>query len=72
MTVYYISKEEDGVYAVSTTDISSFISGDWPDDEYFEYAMAALVSYLSSQPESEGYVLVDKSRETTSDNLNTR
>ncbi|HEE2436680.1 hypothetical protein ABEL13_01910 [Klebsiella pneumoniae] len=60
MTMYYIRKEEDGVYAVSTTDISSFISGDWPDAEYFEYAMAALVSYLSSQPEGEGYVLVDK------------
>lgn len=54
MTVYYISKEEDGVYAVSTTDINSIISGDWPDAEYFEYAMAALVSYLSSQPEGEG------------------
>ncbi|HBR7373797.1 TPA: hypothetical protein L9341_005683 [Klebsiella pneumoniae] len=62
MTVYYISKEEDGVYAVSTTDINSINSGDWPDDEYFEYAMAALVSYLSSQPESEGYVLVDKTK----------
>ncbi|HFD8276760.1 TPA: hypothetical protein ACN9JA_004748 [Klebsiella pneumoniae] len=60
MTAHYISKEEDGVYAVSTTDINSIISGDWPDDEYFEYAMAALVSYLSSQPEGEGYVLVDK------------
>ncbi|UCZ69147.1 hypothetical protein K8U55_29240 (plasmid) [Klebsiella pneumoniae] len=60
MTVYYISKEEDGVYAVSTTDINSIISGDWPDAEYFEYAMAALVSYLSSQPEGEGYVLIDK------------
>ncbi|HBS8663342.1 hypothetical protein ACXP0O_30055 [Klebsiella pneumoniae] len=62
MTMYYISKGEDGVYAVSTTDISSFISGDWPDNEYFEYAMAALVSYLSSQPEGEGYVLVDKAK----------
>ncbi|HFS1764317.1 hypothetical protein [Klebsiella pneumoniae] len=62
MTVYYISKEEDGFYAVSTTDINSIISGDWPDDEYFEYAMAALVSYLSSQPESEGYILVDKAK----------
>ncbi|HGT2879303.1 hypothetical protein [Klebsiella pneumoniae] len=62
MTLYYIRKEEDGVYAVSTTDINSIISGDWPDDEYFEYAMAALVSYLSSQPESEGYVLVDKTK----------
>ncbi|HCI7384266.1 TPA: hypothetical protein NPW68_005507 [Klebsiella pneumoniae subsp. pneumoniae Kp001] len=62
MTVYYIRKEEDGFYAVSTTDINSIISGDWPDDEYFEYAMAALVSYLSSQPESEGYVLVDKTK----------
>ncbi|WP_348866170.1 hypothetical protein [Klebsiella pneumoniae] len=62
MTVYYISKEEDGVYAVSTTDINSIISGDWPDAEYFEYAMAALVSYLSSQPESEGYILVDKAK----------
>lgn len=62
MTLYYISKEEDGVYAVSTTDLNSIISGDWPDDEYFEYAMAALVSYLSSQPESEGYVLVDKTK----------
>ncbi|MGP7520401.1 hypothetical protein ACTZSU_03030 [Klebsiella pneumoniae] len=62
MTVYYISKEEDGFYAVSTTDINSIISGDWPDDEYFEYAMAALVSYLSSQPESEGYVLVDRTK----------
>ncbi|HBQ6562241.1 TPA: hypothetical protein L8N60_001235 [Klebsiella pneumoniae] len=62
MTVYYISKEEDGVYAVSTTDINSIISGDWPDNEYFEYAMAALVSYLSSQPESEGYVLVDRTK----------
>ncbi|SWH51738.1 Uncharacterised protein [Klebsiella pneumoniae] len=63
MTVYYISKEEDGVYAVSTTDLNGIISGDWPDDEYFEYAMAALVSYLSSQPEGEGYVLVDKKYE---------
>ena len=71
MSLYYISKEEDGAYAVSTTDINSIISGDWPDAEYFEYAMAALVFYLSSQPESEGYVLVDKSRETTGDNLNT-
>ncbi|CAH5128736.1 TPA: hypothetical protein MD350_001528 [Klebsiella pneumoniae] len=62
MTMYYIRKEEEGVYAVSTTDISSFVSGDWPDDEYFEYAMAALVSYLSSQPESEGYILVDKAK----------
>ncbi|SSH06034.1 hypothetical protein [Klebsiella pneumoniae] len=62
MTVYYISKEKDGVYAVSTTDINSIISGDWPDAEYFEYAMAALVSYLSSQPESEGYILVDKAK----------
>ena len=62
MTMYYIRKEEDGVYAVSTTDISSFVSGDWPDDEYFEYAMAALVSYLSSQPEGEGYVLVDRTK----------
>ncbi|WPJ13334.1 hypothetical protein SH585_05125 [Raoultella ornithinolytica] len=62
MSLYYISKEEDGAYAVSTTDINSIISGDWPDDEYFEYAMAALVSYLSSQPESEGYVLVDKTK----------
>ncbi|HID2613089.1 TPA: hypothetical protein ACXGIM_004428 [Klebsiella pneumoniae] len=62
MTLYYIRKEEDGVYAISTTDINSIISGDWPDDEYFEYAMAALVSYLSSQPESEGYVLVDKTK----------
>ena len=60
MTMYYISKGEDGVYAVSTTDLNSIISGDWPDSEYFEYAMAALVSYLSPQPESEGYVLVDK------------
>jgi len=60
--MYYIRKEEEGVYAVSTTDISSFVSGDWPDDEYFEYAMAALVSYLSSQPESEGYILVDKAK----------
>ncbi|EPG6129373.1 hypothetical protein [Klebsiella pneumoniae] len=63
MTVYYISKEEDGVYAVSTTDISSIISGDWPEAEYFEYAMAALVSYLYSQPEGEGYVLIDKKYE---------
>ncbi|HCQ8459943.1 TPA: hypothetical protein OME34_003766 [Klebsiella pneumoniae] len=62
MTLYYIRKEEDGVYAVSTTDLNGIISGDWPDDEYFEYAMAALVSYLSSQPESEGYVLVDKAK----------
>ncbi|HCM7831280.1 TPA: hypothetical protein N3476_002684 [Klebsiella quasipneumoniae subsp. quasipneumoniae] len=62
MTLYYIRKEEDGVYAVSTTDLNGIISGDWPDDEYFEYAMAALVSYLSSQPESEGYVLVDKTK----------
>ncbi|EMP7435400.1 hypothetical protein ACYBYS_08530 [Klebsiella pneumoniae] len=62
MTMYYIRKEEDGVYAVSTTDLNSIISGDWPDPEYFEYAMAALVSYLSSQPESEGYVLVDKAK----------
>ncbi|HHP1668432.1 TPA: hypothetical protein ACR6OL_002741 [Klebsiella pneumoniae] len=62
MTLYYIRKEEDGDYAISTTDINSIISGDWPDDEYFEYAMAALVSYLSSQPESEGYVLVDKTK----------
>ena len=62
MSLYYISKEEDGAYAVSTTDINSIISGHWPDDEYFEYAMAALVSYLSSQPESEGYVLVDKTK----------
>ncbi|HHN8585108.1 TPA: hypothetical protein ACRR1L_001259 [Klebsiella quasipneumoniae] len=62
MTMYYIRKEEDGVYAVSTTDLNSIISGDWPDAEYFEYAMAALVSYLSSQPESEGYVLVDKTK----------
>ncbi len=62
MTMYYIRKEEEGVYAVSTTDISSFVSGDWPDDEYFEYAMAALVSYLSSQPESEWYILVDKAK----------
>ncbi|HBQ3007640.1 TPA: hypothetical protein L7V49_005581 [Klebsiella pneumoniae] len=60
MTMYYIRKEEDGVYAVSTTDLNSIISGDWPDAEYFEYAMAALVSYLSSQPEGEGHVLVDK------------
>ncbi|UDV27614.1 hypothetical protein LJU45_00015 [Klebsiella pneumoniae] len=42
MTMYYIRKEEDGVYAVSTTDLNSIISGDWPDAEYFEYAMAAL------------------------------
>ncbi|HFS7969558.1 hypothetical protein QU740_08930 [Klebsiella pneumoniae] len=62
MTLYYISKEEDGVYAVSTNDLNSIISGDWPDNEYFEYAMAALVSYLSSQPESEGYVLVDRTK----------
>ncbi|SXL87833.1 hypothetical protein [Klebsiella pneumoniae] len=62
MTMYYIRKEEDGVYAVSTTNINSIIAGDWPDPEYFEYAMAALVSYLSSQPESEGYVLVDKTQ----------
>ena len=62
MSLYYIRKEEDGAYAVSTTDINSIISGYWPDDEYFEYAMAALVSYLSSQPESEGYVLVDKTK----------
>ncbi|HFD8276159.1 TPA: hypothetical protein ACF6GX_002809 [Raoultella ornithinolytica] len=62
MTMYYIRKEEDGVYAVSTTDLNSIISGDWPDAEYFEYAMAALVSYLSSQPESEGYVLVDRTK----------
>ncbi|ELA2136478.1 hypothetical protein [Klebsiella pneumoniae] len=62
MTMYYIRKEEDGVYAVSTTDLNSIISGDWPDAEYFEYAMAALVSYLSSQPESEGYILVDKAK----------
>ncbi|MCT8909405.1 hypothetical protein [Klebsiella pneumoniae] len=62
MTMYYIRKEEDGVYAVSTTDLNSIISGDWPDAEYFEYAMAALISYLSSQPESEGYVLVDKTK----------
>lgn len=62
MTVYYISKEEGGVYAVSTTDINSIISGDWPDAEYFEYAMAALVSYLSSQPEGEGYVLADRTK----------
>lgn len=62
MTMYYIRKEEDGVYAVSTTELNSIISGDWPDDEYFEYAMAALVSYLSSQPEGEGYVLVDKTK----------
>ncbi|MGF5398670.1 hypothetical protein ACQE6R_29875, partial [Klebsiella pneumoniae] len=61
-TMYYIRKEEDGVYAVSTTDLNSIISGDWPDAEYFEYAMAALVSYLSSQPESEGYILVDKAK----------
>ncbi|RCJ54169.1 hypothetical protein [Klebsiella pneumoniae] len=58
MTMYYIHKEEDGVYAVSTTDLNSIISGDWPEAEYFEYAMAALVSYLSSQPEGEGYVLI--------------
>ena len=63
MTMYYIRKEEDGVYAVSTIALNSIISGDWPDDEYFEYAMAALVSYLSSQPEGEGYVLVDKKYE---------
>ncbi|MEZ6170042.1 hypothetical protein SL914_24415 [Klebsiella pneumoniae] len=62
MTMYYIRKEEDGVYAVSTTDLNSIISGDWPDPEYFEYAMAALVSYLSSQPESEGYILVYKAK----------
>lgn len=62
MTLYYIRKEEDGVYAISTTDVNSIISGDWPDAEYFEYAMAALVSYLSSQPESEGYVLVDRTK----------
>ncbi|HHF8231898.1 TPA: hypothetical protein ACPTX6_004457 [Klebsiella pneumoniae] len=62
MSLYYIRKEEDGVYAVSTADINSIISGDWPDAEYFEYAMAALVSYLSPQPESEGHVLVDKTK----------
>lgn len=62
MTMYYIRKEGDGVYVVSTTDINSIISGDWPDDEYFEYAMATLVSYLSPLPESEGYVLVDKTK----------
>ncbi|HCD2553773.1 TPA: hypothetical protein NF040_000132 [Klebsiella pneumoniae] len=62
MTLYYIRKEEDGVYAVSTTDLNGIISGDWPDDEYFEYAMAALISYLSSQPESEGYILVNKTK----------
>ncbi|EJD6387415.1 hypothetical protein ACHHRS_18395 [Klebsiella pneumoniae] len=62
MTMYYIRKEEDGVYAVSTTDLNSIISGDWPDAEYFEYAMAALVSYLFSRPESEGYILVNKTK----------